>query len=448
MLAYRGAVNHSTTVFLLLLAACRPPSEQGPAAPEPETGVSGDDTGVHVGVDTAVETVPGGGADDDGIVPLCQVVLECDESIPSEDKILCELTVSADGETAYDGHAGVETRGRSSSSAPKPGYAVELRDAEDNEQPANLFGMGAESDWVLDGLYYDRSLFRDALAYDLYRAFGQTGEAGSRWAPEHRFCELELDGQYRGVYGLVERVKRDDDRIVLPEDDGTGSTWVLKQDDEGGIYDLSMAHGTFKLLYPRQDSASADELAGVRAFLASWEAAVFGSGDIFEHVDLASSVDLVILEEFVKNNDAFYLSLHIYKEAGGTVHWVPWDLDLSLGQPSYNDNENPASWLAYRPSMIDAMADDPEFHEALVARWAELRAGPLAEEAITAHIDGYQATMGDAIHRNFDRWPIEDIAFGSYLYTVDSYEEEDEIVRAWIPQRLAWMDDQIEGYGN
>lgn len=54
---------------------------------------------------------------------------------------------------------------------------------------------------------------------------------------------------------------------------------------------------------------------------------------------------MVNVEERFKNNDAWSLSVHIYKAAGGKLHLVPWDPDLSLGQPSYNDSESPNSWV-------------------------------------------------------------------------------------------------------
>jgi hypothetical protein len=89
------------------------------------------------------------------------------------------------------------------------------------------------------------------------------------------------------------------------------------------------------------------------------------------------------------------------------------------------------------------MAEDPEFSARLVDRWAELRAGPLADEAWPARIDTLQAILGPAIERNDAVWPIETINYGGYFYEVESYADEDAKVRDWITRRLAWMDAQI-----
>jgi hypothetical protein len=407
-----------------------------------ETGSgSQQDTGV------ALETVPG--VDEpDRAAGVCQVTVDCPGEIPDEPKLGCQLRVASEsGRVYYDGPAGLELRGRSSNSAPKHQYAVELWDLDGQSHGENLLGMGSDSDWVLHGNYFDRLLMRNRLGYDLFQSWG----GPERYAAESAWCELTLDGSYQGVYTLVERIKRDDDRIALADDEG-GAAFIVKHHDTETLFDLRMSNGGFKLVYPNPNTATPQEVAAVTARLQSWEAAVYSTDPanpatgVFAHVDLDSAVDLVLLEEFVKNNDAFYLSMHIWQDVDGLMHFVPWDLDLSLGQPSYNDNENPETWIAYRPEIISVMASTALFQVRLVERWAELRSGPLATGAVLATLDAHQTTLGEAIDRNFQTWPIESIDFYGYLYAVDSYAEEDARVRAWVAARLAWMDTAIGSY--
>ncbi len=379
---------------------------------------------------------------------VCQVTLSCPGEIPDEPKLSCALQVVAEsGRVYYDGLAGVERRGRSSNSAPKPQYGVELRAEDGSERSEDLLGMGGDSDWVLHGNYYDRLLMRNKLAYDLFRSFGDD----ARYAAESAWCELTLDGTYQGVYTLVERIKPDDDRLVL-SDIEDGSAFLVKHHDSDTLFSLRMTNDGFKLVWPDPDRADASAVTAVTERLQGWEQALYGPAPfhpdtgIFTWVDLDSAVDIVLLEELFKNNDAYYLSLHLWQDSGGLIHFLPWDLDLSLGQPSYNDNENPESWVLYRPDMVGIMAQAPAFQDALVARWTELRGGQLTTDAILGAIDAHQETLGDAIDRNFDAWPIETINFYGYSYPVSSYGEEDERVRAWLEARLAWMDETISAY--
>lgn len=401
----------------------------------------------------------GGPADDDGgpavVDPdadpgppvLCEVVIDCDSAeIPDEPKIPCDIEIGdGKGGVVYEGPIGIERRGRSSLEFPKAQYSIELRTDADAEQPVALFGMGKESDWVLNGMYIDRALFRNKLFYDLFQRMG----GAERYAPETRFCELTLDDDPRGIYLLTEKVKRDDDRIALAETGPDGDSFILKQDDDGaGFHQVGVAYGGWQLVYPNDLEATEDQITGISAWLDGWEAVVNGDGDVFELTDLDNAVDFVLLQEFARGNDAYFLSMHVWKDVGGKLHFTPWDLDLSLGQPIYGDSTLTTGWINYRPVLVQAMADDARFAERLAERWAELRSGDFAADALEARIQSYLAVTGDRIDANFERWPIEDIHFfdPDQLPPRSSHAEEMASVRSWIAGRLEWMDDHIDEY--
>ena len=164
-------------------------------------------------------------------------------------------------------------------------------------------------------------------------------------------------------------------------------------------------------------------------------------------MDLDSAVDFVLLQELGKGNDAYFLSMHVWKDVDGTLHFTPWDLDLSLGQPLYGDSTLTNGWVAYRPALIQALANDPRFQARLVERWTELRETAFSAESIEARIQRYQATFGDRVDENFARWPIEEIQFlDNQLPPRASFEEEMEVVRGWIDGRLPWVDEHIGAY--
>lgn len=152
------------------------------------------------------------------------VVQTPDEDISSEDKSLTALRIlnAKTGDTSlasaadFTGLAVMNVRGHSSLRYPKRSYTVKLVD--DALEPVNdsLLGMARDSAWVLYGPYPDKTLVRDALAYELSREMG-------RWAPQTRFVEAfvhhgagTLSGEdYAGVYLLVERVTRGKGRVNI-----------------------------------------------------------------------------------------------------------------------------------------------------------------------------------------------------------------------------------------
>ena len=94
----------------------------------------------------------------------------------------------------------------------------------------SLLGMPEENDWVLYAPWSDKTLIRNVLTYQLSNEMGW-------YASRSRYCELYLNGDYKGIYVLMEKIKRDQNRIDISKletdeidgDDLTGG-YILKFD--------------------------------------------------------------------------------------------------------------------------------------------------------------------------------------------------------------------------
>lgn len=320
-------------------------------------------------------------------------------------------------------------------------------EATGDQRTVNLGDMGADADWILNGQYADRVLWRNRLAFDLFQSLG----GKERYAPESRYCELDLNGDYQGLYTLGERIDRDDDRVDIAAATVPGESFIIKLDDQYGFHANAVGVGTWQMVYPKDDDAAA---AAVTTVLEDWEQAVRGPDaadpdrGIFAYLDLDSAVDFVLLQEFMRNTDAYELSVHVWRAPDGKMHFTPWDLDLSMGYPVSDCGAE--GWLM-RQEWVNAMVAVPAFKEALVARWAELRQGPFAEAAILARIEGYDAVLQPGLARNLERWPVDEItvstdAVPQMLCPVSSYEDEHARVLAFISARLGWMDANIAAF--
>src|SRR5687767_6579003 len=87
------------------------------------------------------------------------------------------------GPVAYHGRAEFNIRGNSSRAHPKKAYRLEVQTETGEDLKVPLLGMPAESDWILFPAFTDKTLVRDALAYELWRAMGHYG-------PRTRYVEL------------------------------------------------------------------------------------------------------------------------------------------------------------------------------------------------------------------------------------------------------------------
>ena len=138
--------------------------------------------------------------------------------IPNEPKIEADMGIINNGPGVrnyitdpfnhYNGKIGIEIRGSSAQTFPKKQYAIETRDSTGNNLNVSLLGMPEENDWILYAPYSDKSLIRNVLAYKMSNDIG-------RYTSRTSFCEVVLNGDYIGLYVLMEKIKRDRNRVKI-----------------------------------------------------------------------------------------------------------------------------------------------------------------------------------------------------------------------------------------
>jgi hypothetical protein len=377
----------------------------------------------------------------------------------------------------YSGKIGIEIRGSSSQSFPKKQYGIELRDAAGNDVDAPLLGMPSEEDWVLFAPYNDKSLMRDVLAYKLGRDQG-------RYAPRTRFCELVLNNEYMGVYVLIEKIKRDNNRVdinKLDPDEISGNSltggYIFKIDKstggggDGWVSEYPPPNRSdnqtifFQYEVPDQDEIVTQQKNYIRNYVNEFEITLKGSNynhpelGYAKYIDRDSFIDYWIVNEVSKNVDAYRLSTFMHKQRdsdGGKLYMGPiWDFNLGFGNANYCTNGNPEGfvtefnticpqdwWLI--PFWWSRLMDDVTFRQRLSQRWNELRATKYQTSTIHNYIDSvYQVLNQEAQQRNFQRWPV----LGEYVwpnyFVGATYLEEVSWLKEWIRLRLEWLDLQI-----
>lgn len=371
-------------------------------------------------------------------------------SIPDDPKIPARLRLEdGAGRVDYEGWAGVEIRGHSSQNAPKKQYGFETWDEFQDEVEVELLGMPEESDWILQGNYFDSSLLRNYFALELSRATG-------RYAPRMHFAELFLalapgDPRYWGVYAVMEKIKRDANRVSLKklesddnaEPEVTGG-YLLAMDklNPGDLY-FETALGTRLLYeYPKGEDITAAQAAWIQGYVEGFEAALAGP-DFRDPVlgyraflDVEAAVDFFLVNELLKNVDAFAFSTFLSKERAEKLRLGPvWDFDLAMGNLLGEGLGAPEGWLLCEGRWIGRMLEDPDFAAAVADRYQELRAGAWSDAALAAILDEATEALREAGPRNDRRW---------YRRQDFTFEGRGAELRVWLTARLAWVDSHIE----
>jgi hypothetical protein len=406
------------------------------------------------------------------------------QSIPNEPKITADMGIIdngpgmrnnlTDARNNYNGKIGIEVRGSSSQSFPKKQYSIELRDASGNGISASLLGMPAEEDWVLFAPYNDKSLMRDVLAYKLGRDMG-------RYAPRTRFCELILDDQYQGVYVLIEKIKRDNNRVDISRldpaeisgDDVTGG-YIIKIDKESGSgnggwyseYFPPNRSGSQRIYYqydyPKASEISQTQREYIKNFMGTFEAVLASTSfndpynGYSSYIDVDSFIDYFIINEVSKNVDGYRLSTYMYKDKdsnGGKLHMGPiWDYNLGFGNADYCTKGDPEGWVTnfnnlcnqdfwLIPFWWDRLQMDGAYRNKLALRWETLRQNELNTERIHKYIDSVANVLNvEAQQRNFQRWPVLNRYVWPNYFIGPTYQSEVNWLKGWVAQRMDWLD--------
>ena len=365
------------------------------------------------------------------------------EKIPATMKVLDGATNnvadSAKG-TRYD--IGIKVRGQSSAKFPKPGYSIEVRDEKGEGMDVSLFGLPPADDWVLHGPYVDKSMMRNALAHWLFRQAGH-------YSPRTKHFDLYINGVYRGVYVLIEKIKRGKYRVNVSKlketdisgDDVTGGyIWAFDKTgtntggmgfDDVNTEGFSTADGLNVIMhYPKKEKLQQQQQAYLKKYLEDLENLFKngGNGSGYEnYVDMTSALDYVLHEEVTNNSDSYWCSFFLHKpkdSKGGKVTLGPaWDFNLAMSNGGGMGSTSTDGWQIENPqkqgqggmmmmggglkapNWLIGMWKDSLYQSELKKRWAELRSGVWHTKTMDAYLDSMKVYITKAADRNFKRWP-------------------------------------------
>lgn len=316
-----------------------------------------------------------------------------------------------------------------------------------------FLGMGANSEWVLNGPFLDKTFMRNRLAYSL-------GKEMFEWAPDSRFVELFVDGKYQGVYLAVEPVTNGESRLRLSEFGllPGATAYMVKRDRIGSEANPLEVYGKttgktnndLTIEYPTKNKITSQQRTWIAEDISKFEKVLYS--DYFadsengyaKYIDVDSFVDYFILNEVMMNHDAGNLSTYIYKELGGKLQFTIWD---------YNNCYDNYQWFAQdyekfylvKVSWFDRLLLDKNFVDKVIIRYEELRKNTLSQDYMYQKLDEYEQELGDAVERNYAVWGYT--FYLPLLSGIDrdsgSYEEAIMQLREAIAKRFEFLDNHM-----
>ena len=355
----------------------------------------------------------------------------------------------------------IRVRGNSSRYFDKKSYLLRFTDEEGTYQDHEVMGMDAHYEWALYGPYLDKSLIRNYMWYNI------AGEIMD-YAPNVRFCEVILNGEYQGLYVMVETITNGVDcrvNVSEPVDNTTATGYVLRL-DRGSNDDLkninNFTYYTYRIgqlhnfrvniAYPRSGALTLELADAIEQDLSDFEKALYSfdyDSEIYGYqtrIDVKSFLDYFIINEFTCNYDAGTLSTYLYKDIGGKYRFCIWDFnsacenyELPTTLPQHFELQNTIWYFM--------LFKDEEFVERILSRYQQLRETYLSDEYLCDYIDSTIAYLGDAVDRNFQVWGY---TFDEYLPLQPAernpadHKTAVQQIKDFCSERGEWMDEHIE----
>ena len=306
----------------------------------------------------------------------------------------------ADGSINYDSGTdkmNIRGRGNSTWSYSKKPYNIKL-----NSKKA-ILGMPKHKRWCLLANYIDRTLIRNAVAFELAKM------TSMNWTPNGRFVELVLNGKPLGNYYLCEAIRIDNDRVNINEmtvndisGDAITGGYILELDsyyDAEWKFKTSYYRMPVNIKQPDEDDINNYQYSYIKNYYNAAEKELYnGSLDGFaEYVDMNSLIDWYLLNEAIYNPELQHpKSSYMYKDKGSKLYMGPaWDHDWETFTPHSSLKNQNSMWFK-------DLFKYPEFKTMVKERWRVLK-GPFA--TIATFIEDTREEIRISWEFNHTLWP-------------------------------------------
>lgn len=336
----------------------------------------------------------------------------------------------------------VKGRGNSTWDAPKKPYAIKFN----KKKP--LLSMPEDKSWVLLANYYDATLLRNDLAFYMGNEMSTLD-----WTPHYQQIDLMLNGQYKGIYQIGEKVKISKKRVNVG-DDGFLLEVDVKAEPEDITFNVTHIGSPINIKEPDVE-VNDDDYNYVVDYLSNVDAVLFSNNftDAEEgykkYIDLDSFVEWYLINEISKNNDAiFYTSCYMNLKRGGKLKMGPlWDFDVAFGgypwEPRGSEVSNvpegfyvkDVAWTWY-----GRLFQDPVFVSRVKERFNYYYTN---REQIYEHIDSNAAKIKAKIHEDNKLWGTVCSKTATEEEVKTIYQEKVDYLKSWIETRMTWLFENI-----
>ena len=308
---------------------------------------------------------------------------------------------------------------------------------------AALLDMHPASKWILLANAADETNLNNKIVFDLAQ------DLDLQWTPQCQWTDLYINGEYRGLYLLTEKVEVQENRLALDIPSGDflckidlEERWATMQNPF--FTDIGR---TVEICAPAIPGAA--ELDRMENLVNRMEQEILSGTNLRSStiLDLDSWVYRYLFDEVFANIDSDLASCFFYYSDGTFFAGPLWDYDMTLG--NYPRNQDPHSFLAknHRKSQFflspyyDALYHNASFYQRMCELY-RTEFVPELQNLLDGKIDAYIDYLADTSRANSLRWrSMYDNLPADVVHTPDA-------LKTYLAERVrfldsAWLDSTV-----
>ena len=324
---------------------------------------------------------------------------------------------------------------------PKMGYRIELN------RRVSLLGMRKDDDWLLMSMFDDVTRVKIKLGMDLWRSLQYSNPTAI--LPKSRYVLLYINGFFKGLFLLVERVDRN--LFGFDEAQNNIDSSLIFQAKVNQVFNKYVPD-KWEQDWPneRDDIYIMDEImTNLIDFVVNSTVAEFfdPTDGIYSKFDENNLIDFYVFNFFILHRDFWFKDYYIVRNTNPNKFFlIPWDYDWSFGinkvwemeEPDTNDEDKIKGYFYLYKRLIK----NDTFMNNCSKRWFELRQNLFSKNKIMNRLDELYKENKEIIKLDIEMWPpvsedgTDEFVFKDYI----------EFLYEWVPARLKFCDKYFKGY--
>ena len=259
---------------------------------------------------------------------------------------------------------------------------------------------------------------------------------GMAWTPEYDFVHMVLNGEYQGMYYLIEPVSRGDQRVNI---DKTG--FLIEHDtfwwNEDVYFRTNYQTNTYAYTYkyPDSDDVTEDIQNSMITYMNEIEKAIYEDGDITNYIDIESFAKWMIVHDILGTDDAAGCNRYLCRNNNTSLLQMgpTWDYDSMFRSDSWSTIHSFTSFY------YSELFKNETFVQTYIKLWKQIR--PTIIDIIQSYLEEVYIKYKDVFDENMaihnTKYPNENM---------NTFQSQISEVKEKLIERIAIMDNLMKQY--